>query len=95
MMSTITQVETAYLRLIQADEKCAPAQVKALELAERTLAENKKRVQVGAMAPLDEQQAEAAAASSRSDLLRAQAAEGTQQRVLKSLLTDEYSPING
>ncbi len=90
MMSTITQVETAYLRLIQADENVL-AQVKALELAERTLAENKKRVQVGAMAPLDEQQAEAAAASSRSDLLRAQAAEGTQQRVLKSLLTDEYT----
>jgi len=90
MMSTITQVETAYLRLIQADENVL-AQVKALELADRTLAENRKRVQVGAMAPLDEQQAEAAAASSRSDLLRAQAAEGTQQRVLKSLLTDEYT----
>jgi outer membrane protein len=90
MMSTITQVETAYLRLIQADENVV-VQQKALELAERTAAENRRRVQVGAMAPLDEQQAQAAAASSRSDLLRAQAAEGTQQRVLKSLLTDQYT----
>ena len=40
MMSTITAVETAYLRLIQANENVI-VQQKALELAEQTLAENK------------------------------------------------------
>jgi outer membrane protein len=43
------------------------------------------------MAPLDEQQAESQAATSRADLLAAQIAEDTQQRVLKSLLSDDYS----
>jgi outer membrane protein len=90
LMTVITQVETAYLRLIQADENIRVQQT-ALELADRTLAENKKRVQVGAMAPLDEQQAEAQAAASRAALLNAEALAGTQQRVLKSLLSDNYT----
>ncbi len=90
IMTIVTQVETAYLRLIQAEENVR-VQQKALELAERTLSENKKRVEVGAMAPLDEQQAEAQAASSKSALLVAQSQAGTQQRVLKSLLSDNYT----
>lgn len=90
LMSVVTQVETAYVRLIEADETVRVQQA-ALELADRTLAENKKRVQVGAMAPLDAQQAEAAAAASRATLLKAESQAGTQQRVLKSLLTDNYT----
>jgi len=90
LMSTVTQVETAYLRLIQAQEN-VEVQRKALELADSTLSENRKRVQIGAMAPLDEQQAEAQAATSRAQLLQAESAEGTQQRVLKSLLSDNYT----
>ena len=90
LMSTITQVETAYLRLIQANENVV-VQQKALELAEQTLAENKKRVEVGAMAPLEEQQAEAQAAASRATLLKVLSDAGTQQRVLKSLLSDDYT----
>jgi outer membrane protein len=90
LMSTITQVETAYLRLIQGNENVL-VQQKALELAEQTLAENKKKVEVGAMAPLEEQQAEAQAAASRATLLRVVSDAGTQQRVLKSLLSDDYT----
>ncbi|HWD92893.1 MAG TPA: TolC family protein [Verrucomicrobiae bacterium] len=90
MMSIVTQVEVAYITLIQADETIR-VQETALELADRTAAENKKRVQVGAMAPLDEQQAEAQAASTRADLLKAEIAAGQQQRVLKTLLSDNYT----
>jgi outer membrane protein TolC len=90
VMSTITQVETAYLRLIQGNENVV-VQEKALELADRTVSENKKKVEVGAMAPLDEQQAVAQAATSKAALLKAQSDAGTQQRVLKSLLSDNYT----
>jgi outer membrane protein TolC len=90
LMSTVTQVETAYVRLIQADENIL-VQEKALDLAEQTLAENKKRVEVGAMAPLDEQQAESQAATSLAALLKAQSDAGTQERVVKSLLSDNYT----
>jgi outer membrane protein TolC len=90
VMNTLTAVEQAYYNLIFAQES-VKVQQKALELAERLLAENKKRVEVGALAPLDEKQAEAQAAASRADLLAALGTEDTQQRVLKNLLSDDYS----
>jgi outer membrane protein TolC len=90
MMSTITQVQTAYLRLIQANENVV-VQQKALELAEQTLAENNTKVRVGTIAPLEAQQAEAQAAAARATLLKVQSDEGTQQRVLKALLSDDYT----
>ena len=90
IMTTINAVEQAYNTLIFDQEKIK-VQQKALELAERQLAENKKRVEVGAMAPLDEKQAESQVASSRTDLLTALGAEESQQRVLKGLLSDDYA----
>jgi outer membrane protein TolC len=90
VMATITSVEQAYYDLIFSQES-VKVQQKALELAERLLAENRKRVEVGALAPLDEKQAESQAASSRANLLAAMGAEDTQQRVLKNLLSDDYS----
>ena len=47
--STVTAVEEAYYNLIFSQENIK-VQQKAVELAEQTLAENKKRVEVGAMA---------------------------------------------
>src|SRR5439155_2748694 len=88
-MTTVTAVEEAYYNLLFAQEN-VKVQQKALELADRLLAENKKRVEVGALAPLDEKQAESQAAASRADLLAALGTEDTQQRVLKNLLSDNY-----
>lgn len=90
IMSTVTAVEQAYYNLIL-DQETVKVQKKALELADRLLAENRKRVEVGALAPLDEKQAESQAAASRADLLAAEIAEDTQQRVMKNLLSDDYS----
>ena len=90
IMTTVTAVEQAYYNLIFAQEN-VKVQQKALELAERLLSENRKRVEVGALAPLDEKQAESQVASSRADLLAAQGTEDTQQRILKNLLSDDYT----
>ncbi|MGC3961594.1 MAG: TolC family protein [Verrucomicrobiota bacterium] len=89
IIDTITLVEQAYYNYIYAVESVG-VQEKALELAERLVAENRRRVEVGALAPLDEKQAESEAASRRADLLEAQANRDTQQRVLKALLSDDY-----
>lgn len=89
IMTTITDVERAYYNLIFAQEN-VKVQQKAVELAERLVAENKRRVEVGAMAPLDEKQAESQAAASRADLLGALGDQGTAERVLKNLLSDDY-----
>jgi outer membrane protein TolC len=93
VMETITRVEEAYFNLVFSRENIK-VQEAALELAERLLAENRKRVEVGALAPLDEKQAEAQAAASRADLIAAKGTEDTQQRVLKALLSDDYTKWN-
>src|SRR5207249_2335834 len=90
VIQTVTDVETGYYNLVFAQDN-VKVQQKALELADRLVVENKKRVEVGALAPLDEKQAESQAAASRADLLAAQGTEDTQERVLKSLLSDDYS----
>jgi outer membrane protein TolC len=90
LMDVVNLTEQTYYELIAARELVI-AQQKAVELAERLLAENKKRVEVGAMAPLDEKQAESQAASSRADLLVAKNAVAVREDLLKSYITDEYA----
>ena len=89
IMDVVTQVEAAYYDFIFAIENVR-VQEKALELAERLLAENKRRVEVGTMAPLDENQAESQTAGSRADLLSARNDLNAQQNLLKKLITDDY-----
>ncbi len=89
LIETATDVLIAYYNLASSRENVL-VQQKALELAERSLAENKKRVEVGAMAPLEEKQAEAQVASSRADLLSAQQSYRIAQNTLKSLMTDDF-----
>lgn len=89
IINTVSEVEAAYFDLIHAQES-VKVQQQAMELAERLVAENRRRVEVGALAPLDSRQAESQAASSRADLLQAQSTRGTLERVLKNLLSDNY-----
>ncbi len=90
IMNTLTQVELAYYDLIAAQEN-VKVQEKAVQLAERLLAENKKRVEIGTMAPLDEKQAQSQVASRRADLLSANRTLVVRQNALKNLLSQEYS----
>lgn len=89
IMSTITTVERAYYNLIFAEEN-VKVQEKALELAEQQVTDNRRRVQLGALAPLDEKQAESQAAASRANLVDARAAREAAQRNLKALMSDDY-----
>jgi hypothetical protein len=52
VMQTISRLEQAYYDLIY-DQENVVVQQKAVELAERLVVENKKRLEVGALAPLD------------------------------------------
>ena len=90
VMSTVTAVEDAYYNLIFAEEN-VKVQTAARDLAKRLLEENKTKVRIGALAPLDEKQAESQVASSEAALLGALGDRDTQQRVLKNLLSDDYS----
>jgi len=90
IMSTVTDVELAYYNLVFTRES-VKVQEKAVELANRLVQENKRRVEVGAMAPLDEKQAESQAASSRADLLQAQRALAAAENDLKRKLTADFA----
>lgn len=93
IISTVTQVTLAYYNFIFTRES-VKVQQKALELAERSLMENKKRVEVGAMAPLEEKQAESQAARSRSDLLSAQQLSERAENTLKQLIDDDFGKFD-
>lgn len=94
VMNTVTSVEQAYYDLIYARENVR-VQEKAVELAAQLVAENKKRVEVGAMAPLDEKQAESQAAATRAALIAAQSTLDVQENTLKQLLSDNYAAWQG
>jgi len=93
IMTVVNNVAQAYYDLIFARQNIQ-VQRAALELAERLVAENRKRVQVGTLAPLDEKQAESQAAASKADLLAAQITAATGENVLKGLLTDSYTALH-
>ncbi len=90
IMQTAASVEQAYYDLVYTRENLT-VQAKALELAQALVAENRRRVEVGAMAPLDEQQAEAQAETARAGLIAATNTYFLQENVLKGLLSDHFS----
>ncbi|HAB17833.1 MAG TPA: hypothetical protein DCE44_15435, partial [Verrucomicrobiales bacterium] len=89
---TATEVQVGYYNLAAARASVV-VQEKAVELAERLLLENKKRVEVGAMAPLEEKQAESQVAMSRANLISEQQRFGTAQNTLRRLMTSDYGEL--
>jgi outer membrane protein TolC len=85
IMTVVNNIKAAYYNLIFARQN-VQVEEEAVQLAQETMREDERRVQVGALAPLDEKQAESQAASAESDLLTAQTALAVQENVLKSLL---------
>ena len=92
IMNLVTTVEQAYYDLIYARENVT-VQEKAVELATQLVVENKKRVEVGSLAPLDERQAEAQAASSQATLIAARSSLVMQENTVKQLITDNYAAM--
>ena len=94
ILSLARNVAVAYYGLI-ATKDSIRVQESALELAERSLAENKKRVEVGAMAPLEEKQAEAQVAARRADLILARQNYDRAVNGLKRLVSDDFGSLDG
>ena len=90
IITSVTAVENAYYELIFAEQSVEVA-TQALVLAQTQLDQDQQRVTIGSLAPLDVQQDQAQVASSQANLINAISTLGTDQRVLKNLITDEYS----
>jgi len=94
IMTVVNNIKAAYYNLIFAREN-VDVEKAAVALAKETMNEDLERVQVGALAPLDEKQAESQAASSESDLLTAETTLIQQENVLKNLLSFRLSDWTG
>ena len=90
LIATVSSVESAYYDLIRARENIK-VQRAALEYNNQLLRENRKRVEVGALAPLDEKQAEAEVARGVAGLLQTEQAYAVQLNLLKNLITHDFA----
>jgi outer membrane protein TolC len=85
IVGTMANVKKAYWTLINAIESVKVAQG-SLELATKLVEDNRARVEVGTLAPLDVVQAEADEATRRQALIQAQGARKTAELALKRLI---------
>jgi len=94
IMQTLTDVALAYYDLISTRDSIK-VQQQAVELAEQLAREEKRRVEVGTKAPLDEKQAESQAAQARANLIAAIFAAESAEDTLKNLITDNFVAMAG
>ena len=85
--ATQAAVRNAYWELVYSIQAAEVARG-SLELAQSLLEDNRARVEVGTLAPLDVAQSEAEVANRRGALVQAEAATGTAEIVLKRLIVN-------
>ena len=83
--TTIANTRNAYWDLVYASQAVEAAQ-NALDISNRLVADNRARVEIGTLAPLDVRTAEAEAANRRLTLVQAQATVRTSELALKRLI---------
>ncbi len=91
VIDTVVQVENAYWELAALQENVRVAE-QSLQVAERLLGDNRLRVDIGSMPPLEVTSAEAEVAARTRDLTLARTNLQMQETTLKSLLVKESTP---
>lgn len=85
IVATVADVRNAYWDLVFS-RSAVDVQLRSLQLAEKLVEDNKARVEVGTLAPIDVVQAEVQAANNRQTLALAEATAQTAQLALKRFL---------
>ncbi len=85
ILYTVNQVESIYWGLVQAYED-VQAKQRALEQSNQLLADNKKQLDIGTMAPLDVVNAQSSVAADQQALISAQSALTYQQQIIKQAI---------
>ncbi|MGB7265887.1 MAG: TolC family protein [Terracidiphilus sp.] len=86
ILYTVNQVESIYWGLVQAYED-VQAKEHALDQSSQLLADNRKQLQIGTMAPLDVVNAESTVATDQQALISAQSALNYQEQIIKQAIT--------
>ena len=86
VITTVNQVENIYWDLVNAYES-VKVQQESLALAQKTLADNKKQVQIGTLAPIEVVRAQSVVATDQQTLIVAQTNLQLQQLLIKNALS--------
>ena len=86
VISTVSQIENIYWDLVNAYQD-VKVKERSLGLAQKTLNDNQKQVQIGTLAPLDVVRAQSTVASAKQDLIVSQTSLQLQQLIMKNALT--------
>ncbi len=92
VMDIVTRMKSAYYNLIFAIEN-QRVQQQALDLAAKLLEDNRKRVRIGVMAPLEVTQAESGVAGQQEDVLIASQEVNSRMNELRSIISRDISAI--
>lgn len=93
VMDVVTQVELSYREYMFALTNIVVAE-DALKLAERSVYEVKKKVEVGQLAELEQKSADAEVQRARAELISANYNAQLQENTLKGLITDNYAELH-
>ena len=85
-INTVAQIENIYWDLVSAYDDVRVKE-RSLALAQKTLSDNKKQVEIGTLAPIEVTRAESAVASGEQDLIVSQTNLQLQQLLMKNALT--------
>ncbi len=86
VMTTVSQIENIYWDLVNAYEN-VKVQQRALELADKTLSDTQKQVDIGTLAPITVVQSKSSVATAQQNLILAQTNLQLQQLFMKNAVT--------
>jgi outer membrane protein len=89
-IATVSQIENIYWDLVNAYED-VKVKEQSLELAEKTLSDDRSQVKIGAIAPIEVMKAESEEASASQDLLLSQNELQLQELLIKNAITRDLS----
>jgi len=90
IMTTVSQIENIYWDLVNAYEN-VKVQERALELADKTLSDTEKQVDIGTLAPITVVQAKSSVATGKQNVINAQTNLQLQQLLMKNAITRNVS----
>jgi outer membrane protein TolC len=86
IMTTVSQIQNIYWDLVNAYEN-VKVQQRALDLADKTLSDNEKQVEIGTLAPITVVQAKSSVATAKQNLILSETNLQLQQLLMKNAIT--------
>src|SRR5204863_4367320 len=86
IISTVNQIQNIYWDLVNAYEN-VKVQQESLQLAEKTLGDNKKQVEIGTLAPIEVVRAQSVVATNQQSLIVAKTNLELEQLLIKNALS--------